>query len=240
MKEINLEKIRASWKNNPAFSEAGLSPEIIAQYRSKTSRETTKLFRSGLVTDITLKAVLMVSFVVLMILYLHQPMTMIIIAVGGIVTLSGLVYQLRTLGRVPGNRPEEMTIRQSLESKVDYYNRWHVRSLMVAALTNAMLIISGMLFYFLFEYGEVRPLALDDFIVLGAIPVVGFALGAFIQLKHHSFHMGQIETVLDDFDAEQLNAAGFLRYRQKRKRIIAIYFLAFLAGLLIFLYVAFK
>lgn len=236
----DLEKMREAWNNDLSMAMDTLSEKDINQYRMKSSRDITKLFRSGLLTDLSLKALLVLSFVSLLFLYPHQSSVMIVIGAAGTVSLAGLFYQYLALRMVPGGMSAEDSIRQTISKRIDYYNRWHVRSIFVGALTSALLIISGMLFYFYFEYGEVRPLEIDDFIVLGAIPVLGFILGAIIQFRHHNFHIRQIESIIDDIDTDQVDTSVMIQYRYRRRRMIVVYLVTFTAGLLVFLYFAFR
>ena len=76
--------------------------------------------------------------------------------------------------------------------------------------------------------------------VLGGIIVLSFALGFFIQLKQHSFHIKQLEMSLDEINEDILTQQSIDNQKNRRNRKFLIAVLGLIVGLLVLAYFIFK
>ncbi len=134
--------------------------------------------------------------------------------------LLAIRYQWLMIARIPKASTSDPVIRISLENKIKFYRRHFIKSLYVGALSNSLLILSGMLYYLYFKYGEIRPFAWDDYLVLGVTLIIGFALGAYVQITQHNFQVKQLESCLQDIDEDAMTTLTLRDQRNKKRRLI--------------------
>jgi len=240
MKNIDLEKYKLAWKNEPGFNSHKLSDEDIRKFLQANSKNINRLFKTGLSFDIVLKSLLAISFIVLIVLFANQSTVTIVNALLIVLTLGGIMYQIGTFRKVPGNDHPPESIRTSLKVKTDFYNKHYIKSLLVGALSNSLFFLSGIMYYFYFKYNEIRPLEVDDYLVFGGAVILGFAIGAFIQIKQHNFQIGQLESCLKDIDEDTLSEYNIKEYRNQRTKNILIASISVILGLLLLSYLLFR
>jgi hypothetical protein len=236
MKEIDIDKYRAAWKSEQSFEKKLLSEEDIQSFLMKKSREINKLFRKGLLFDIGFKSTLGISFIMLCLLFSGS---MGVIAVN-LVLITGIVlsvfFQSSVLKKVSRADYAGDNLRMLLEKKINFSRDKYIRSLHIGALSNPLFVINGMLYYFYFKYGKVRPFDIDDYMVLGLVIIIAFVLGAFFQVKHHNFHIRQLEQCLSQIDEHTINQLTLRDQRIKRRNRILVFILAIICGLLLLAY----
>jgi len=240
MKSIDLDKIKAAWKNEKSFEAHRLSEAEIEGFLGKRSKDISQLFKKGLVFDIVLKSLIGLSLIGILVLF-RTNLNVILLSS---VILLGLIWAVRYQWKMIGGIPETDTtgpvIRITLEKKVNFYHHRFIRSLYVGALSNALLILSGMLYYFYFKYGEIRPFQWDDYLVFSTTILIGFALGAYIQIAQHNFQVKQLENCLQEIDEETLSTISLRDQRNKKWRMTLIFVLALVCGLLLLAYFIFQ
>ena len=149
-------------------------------------------------------------------------------------------YQWKMIARIPEASTSNPVIKNSLENKIRFYHQHFIKSLYVGALSNSLFIVSGMLYYFYFKYGEIRTFTWDDYLVFGVVIILGFALGAYVQIKQHSFQVKQLESCLQEIDEETMSTLTLRDQRNKKRRMIIIFLLALVSGLLLLTYFIFR
>jgi hypothetical protein len=233
MKERDFDKYKAAWKSEQGFEKNTLSEAAIQVFMKSKSKEINKLFRKGLVFDIVLKSVLGVSFIVLTVLFFSNLNVLIISSL----IITGIAILISFLGRMLKKIPEadyaEDNLREVLGKTIGFYKDKYIPSLYVAALSYSLFIICGTLFYFYFMYGEVRPFETDDYFVYGITIILGFALGAYAQIKLHNFHIRQLELCLNEIDEHTINGLTVKNQQAKRRQILLIFFVSIVCGLLL-------
>jgi len=240
MKPIDLDSMKTTWKNERNFQEHRLSEADIEKFLSAKSKDIGQLFRSGLLIDIVLKSVVGISFVGIMMLF-RTNLPVVLISSGILLLLLWTVrYQWLTIGKIPEAPASHPVIRTTLEDKINFYHQHYIKSLYVGALSNSLLILSGMLYYFYFKYGELRPFLWDDYLVLGAVIVLGFVLGAAVQIAQHKFQVKQLESCLREIDEDAISSLTIREQRNKKARMILIFLLALVCGLLILAFFIFR
>lgn len=240
MKEIDLEKYRSAWKNEQSFDSQKLSDNDIKKFLQANSKNINKLFKTGLSIDIVLKSLLAISFAGLIVLFAHQQTVVLVNAALIALSVGGIIYQIRTYQKVPKNKQPLQNIRTSLKSKIDFYNNLYIKSLFVGALSNSMVFLSGIMYYFYFKYSAIRPFQLDDYLVFGTAIILSFALGAFIQIKQHNFQIGQLESCLKDIDEDNLDEYNIKKLKNQRIKNMIIAAIFLVLGLLLLTYIIFN
>lgn len=239
MKSIDLDSIKAAWKIERSFEDHELSEADIQDFLSGKSKDLIQLFRKGLIFDIVLKSVVGASLIgVFFLLEAKQPLMLITSIL--MLILWAIRYQWLMISRIPKATASDPVIRTSLENKVKFYHQHFRKSLYVGALSNSLFILSGMLYYFYFKYGEVGPFTWDDYLVLGIIIIIGFALGAFFQIAHHNFQVKQLENCLQEIDEDTITTLTLREQRTKKRRLILIFLLAIICGLLLLAFFIFR
>ncbi len=240
MKPMDLDSMKAAWKNERKFQEHRLSEADIERFLSGKSKDIGQLFRTGLILDIALKSIVGISFFGIMMLF-RTNLPVLLISSGILLLLLWTIrYQWLMIGKIPEAIAPNPVIRTSLEDKINFYHQRYIKSLYVGALSNSLLILSGMLYYFYFKYGEIRSFLWDDYLVLGAVIVLGFALGAVIQIAQYKFQVKQLESCLREIDEDAITSLTIREQRNKKVRRTLIFLLALVCGLLILAYLIFR
>jgi len=240
MKSIDLEHIKAAWKNEKAFESMKLTEADIQGFLSKRSKDISQNFRIGLIMDLVLKGLVGISFIGILVLFRENLNLILMIAVLLLGVFATIRYQWLLIGKIPEGSTADPVIRTSLENKLLFYHRHYKKALYVGALSNALLILSGILYYFHFKYGEIRPLQWDDYLVFGATMVLGFGIGAFIQIKQFNFQIKQLEGCLQEIDEETISTFTLRDQRNKKRRLLFIFLLALAVGLLLLAFFIFR
>ena len=239
MKSIDLDSIKAAWKNESSFEDHRLSELDIENFLSSKSKDISQLFRKGLIFDIVLKSVIGLSLIGIFFL-LKASQSIILVSSILMLILWAIRFQWIMIARIPKASTSDPVIRTSLENKIKFYRQHIIKSLYVGALSNSLFILSGMLYYFYFKYGEIRPFAWDDYLVFGVTIIIGFALGAYVQITQHSFQVKQLETCLQEIDEETMSTITLRDQVNKRRRMTLIFVLALVCGLLLLAYFIFQ
>lgn len=232
MRSIDLDAIKAAWKNEESFEDQRLSEIDIENFLSSKSKDMSLLFRKGLIFDIVMKSVIGISLIGAFFLLKTNQSLMLISSILMLI-LWAIRYQWLMIARIPNSTVSDPVIRTSLENKVKFYRQHFKKSLYVGALSNSLFILSGMLYYFYFKYGEIRPFEWDDYLVFGITIILGFALGVYIQITQHNFQVKQLESCLQEIDEEAMTTFKIRDQRNKRRRMILIILLALICGLLL-------
>lgn len=240
MKSPDLNSLKTVWKNENSFENRPLSEADIENFLSKKSKDISQLFKNGLLVDIVLKSIVGLSFLGIIIL-LREDLNIVLLVS---VIILGLIwatrYQWQMISKIPQSSASDQVIRTTLEEKINFYHQKYMKSLYVGALSNALLILSGMLYYFYFKYGEIRPFQWDDYLVFSATILIGFALGTIIQIAHHRFHIKQLESCLQEIDEDVISTLTLRDQRNKKKRMVLAFLLALICGLLVLTFFIFR
>lgn len=240
MKPLDLDKLKIAWKNEQSFEDQRLSESDIERFLSKKSKDISQLFKMGLILDMVLKTLLVLSFVGIIILF-KENLNMVLLASAIIL---GLIWAIRfqwlMIGKIPQSGASDPVIRTTLEEKISFYHQKYTYSLYVGAVSNALIILSGILYYFFFKYGEIRPFQWDDYLVFSLTMLIGFGLGAGVQIAQHRFQIKQLESCLQEIDEDAISTLTLKEQRNKRRRMILAFLLALVCGLLVLSYFIFR
>jgi hypothetical protein len=239
MKSIDLDAIKAAWKNEKGFDKQRLSEAEIDSFLKTKSKDISRLFRKGLIFDIVLKTIVGISLIGTFFL-LRANYTIILVSSMLLLILWAIRFQWIMIAKIPEASTSNPVIKNSLEKKIRFYHQHFIKSLYVGALSNSLLIVSGMLYYFYFKYGEIRTFTWDDYLVFAVVIILGYVLGAYVQIKQHSFQVKQLESCLQEIDEETMSTLTLRDQRNKKRRMILIILLALVCGLLLLTYFIFR
>lgn len=240
MEEINLEEYKSGWKTEKSFSEEKLSVDQITKFMQKTSLSISGLFRKSIFIDITIKILLIFSFGVLLVLYSNQNPILLINSVFILLTIFGIVVQIKTFKKIPDVKNADQNIKTLLYSYIDFYTKKFVLSLIISSLSSSLFFISGAFYYFYYKYGTIRSFQYDDYLVFGTIIVISFILSAFVQIKNFNFHIRQLENSLSDIEKETINESNIKNYKKLNTRNLIIYSIILFIGLLLLILFLFR
>lgn len=239
MKPLDLDAMKSAWKNEKNFEDLRLSEADIERFLSKRSKDISQLFRKGLRFDILFKGIIGASFIGLLILFHENLVLILIICAILLVLLWAVRYQWLMISRIPEDHSSVPVIRNSLEDKIEFYRRHYIKSLFVGALSNAFLILSGVFYYFYFKYGELRSFMWDDYLVFAAIILIGYFFGAYAQIAQHNFQIKQLESCLQEIDENSISTYTLRKQKNRKKRMILLFVLTILCGLLLLAFLIF-
>jgi hypothetical protein len=240
MKSMDLEHMKTAWKNEKNFEDKSLTEADIDAFLHNKSRDISRLFKVGLIFDIVYKAIIGISFLVILLLLSANQSIVLMVAAILLGLIWAIIYQWRLIKRVPGTGAADPVIRTSLENKVLFYHEHYIKSLYVGAISNSLIILSGALYYFYFKYGEVRPFQWDDYLVFVVAIVIGFFVSAIAQRSQFNFQIKQLESCLQEIDEDAMTTQTIREQQNKRKQMIGILLLAIFLGILVLAFLIFR
>jgi len=238
MENNELEKYRLVWNKEKNFDQNILSDQEVRQYLGKRSKSLINTFRISLLFDIVLKALLGLSTLVLVLLYLKS--TGVLFAC--LIVISAIFYllsqQVRIFSKIPGQSEFAADLKSFLKMEIEFYRTIYYRTVYLAALSNPLIVIIGALFWYYFRHSGIISLQFIDYLVIILICVAGFAIAAFVQSRQFSFQIGQLEECLDELDASGLDVQVLKKRRQRQRLMFVVFLLILILGLVLFAYVA--
>ncbi len=233
MKELDFDKYKAAWKSEQGFKNSTLTEADIKGFLKKKSKEINQLFKRSLIIDIVLKSIIGGSFIVLAFIF-HNSINVVLISS---ILLAGIIlaisFQFRILKKIPHTDYAKDNLKTVLESKINFYAKKYFNSLYIGALSSSLFIISGMLYYYYYKYGEVGPFDTVDYIVHGIFIMAGFIVAAYVQIKHHNFQIRQLELCLSEVDENTISGQTIKNQHVKRRQLFMVFLLAIICGLLL-------
>lgn len=240
MKTTDMDSIKSAWKNEGGFENKVLSQHDIEKFLQKKSRDITRLFKTGLAMDMILKGIIGASLIGILLLFSgNRQLFYAMIAVLAVI-LWAIWFQVKMYRRVPSGDMAKPDLRTALEARIQFYHQHYVKSLLIGAISNSLIFLSGSLYYFYFKYGEIRPLDLVDYLVFGIAIILAYVLGAVAQIAQHRFQIGQLESCLQEIDEDSMTALTLKSQRNKRLRLFFMALLALVCGLLLFAFLVFR
>jgi hypothetical protein len=225
--------MKAAWKNERSFEDKRLSEADIKGFLSRKSKDISQLFKKGLFFDIVLKSIIEVALIGIIFLF-RTNLHIILISSAILLGIAWSIrYQWLMIKRIPEASVSDQVIRTTLELKIDFYHQQYIKSLYVGALSNSLLVLTGMLYYFYFKYGEIRPFQWDDYLVSSVVVILSFIIGALAQEKQSNFQVKQLESCLQEINEDAMTTLTIREQRNKKRRMILIFLLALICGLLI-------
>lgn len=237
---MDLEHMKTAWKKEKSFEDKSLTEADIKAFLHKKSRDISRLFSVGLTFDIAYKGIIGLSFLGILLLFSGNQHIILMVAAILLGLICTIIYQWRLIKRVPGTGASDPVIRTTLENKVLFYHEHYIKSLYVGALSNSLIILSGMLYYLYFKYGEIRPFQWDDYLVLAVAIVIGFFVSAIAQRAQFNFQIKQLESCLQEIDEDTITTHTIREQQNKKRQMIRLLLLAIICGLLVLAFLIFR
>jgi len=239
MNEVDLNKYKSAWRTEQSFVEEKLSKIQIQEFMQSASKNISKLFKKSVIIDICIKILLTLSFCVLLILYSSQNSIQLIESVLILVTITGIVIQIKVYKKILDIKIANQNSKSLLYSYVDFYNNKFVISRIITSLSSSLFFVSGAFYYFYYKYGTIRLFEFDDYLVFIAIIAIGFILSAYIHRKNFNFHVHQLEESICEIEQDSLDESKLKNYKKRNTRNLIIYSSIFIIGLFILIVLAF-
>jgi hypothetical protein len=233
MNEHELERYRTAWKGGQEFGRQPLGQDAIDAVLNKESKNITRQFRVGLLTDMALKGAAAVALVGLLFLYSGQPTVNWLNAFVLAFTLFLLFVQWKTLRRIPGHGLAGDSLRRCLHQTIRFYRKRFVRALYVGAVSGSLVFYVGVFYYSWFRYGGIRPLDADDYAVFIGGLLIAYAFNAVAQRWQMNFHVRELEFCLQEIDAESLTEQDLRKKRHRRVRVSLMWLVWAVLGVLV-------
>jgi len=237
---MDLEHMKTAWKKEKSFEDKSLTEADIKAFLHKKSRDISRLFSVGLTFDIAYKGIIGLSFLGILLLFSGNQHIILMVAAILLGLICTIIYQWRLIKRVPGTGASDPVIRTTLENKVLFYHEHYIKSLYVGALSNSLIILSGMFYYLYFKYGEIRPFQWEDYLVLAVAIVIGFFVSAIAQRAQFNFQIKQLESCLQEIDEDTITTHTIREQQNKKRQMIRLLLLAIICGLLVLAFLIFR
>jgi hypothetical protein len=174
--------------------------------------------------DIFLKSLLALSFFILAILFKSSANLIIlniilIVFITSLIFLQSRYYRKATLGEDPG-----VSIKDYLHKRITFFDKEYIKAIYLVALSSPMVFFSGVLFYFYFRYGIIRPLDMEDYSVFAIGLLLSFLISSVAQIKQYRFQLEQLQSCLENLDEQKISRITL--NRQRNKRLLYILFWA--------------
>lgn len=234
MDNNELEKYRKAWQNEAAFNAGSLTSGKIKQYLNRSLRDTRAYFFKGLVTDISVKSLLLVSLLLMGLIFPFQELPRYVLLFYTLLLIIGVSWQVWVIRRIPKPNGITAPVTAMLSGYLEFYYRFYSRSVFVGALSAPILFMIGSTWYFLIKYQNIPTFQLEDTLVFGTGIILSFGLSLLVQFKFNQFRIRQLEDTLQDAEENTLNEKHFTNQRAELTKSVILFGLLVVVGLAIF------
>ena len=212
--------------------------ETIEKFVSNRSTSVLESIRKTLILDITLKVAFTAVFLADAILYYGVQANVFAICVAAILIAVPLILgQLRTLRYFDQLTDYAQSTREKLVKTLTFLRTRFFTTILSISSTYIYVFVSGMLMYFFFTYGRVRPLDGIDFLVFSTFMVIGVVMNIVINGGQVKYHIKHIEACLSDLNDSEL-AVITSNIETQRKQDQTVKILLIIVGALGFILLA--
>lgn len=212
--------------------------ETIEKFVSNRSTSVLESIRKTLILDITLKVAFTAVFLADAILYYGVQANVFAICVAAILIAVPLILgQLRTLRYFDQLTNYAQSTREKLAKTLTFLRTRFFTTILSISSTYIYVFVSGMLMYFFFTYGRVRPLDGIDFLVFSTFMVIGVVMNIVINGGQVKYHIKHIEACLSDLNDSEL-AVITSNIETQRKQDQTVKILLIIVGALGFILLA--
>jgi len=222
----NLNKYKKAWNTGSQVltQQDQLSEEDILDFITTQSRDITAELRKSVLFDIFLKSLLALSFFILAILF-KSSANLIILNIILIVFITSLIFlQSRYYHKASFGENAAISIKDYLHNRITFFDKEYIKAVYMIALSSPMVFFSGVLFYFYFSYGIIRPLDMEDYSVFAIGLLLSFLISSVAQIKQYRFQLEQLQRCLENLDEQKISRITL--NKQHNKRLLYILFWA--------------
>jgi hypothetical protein len=131
-------------------------------------------------------------------------------------------------------------LKELLKVYIDFYTGQYFKSIIVNALSSTLLFLSGSQFYLYFKYGQIQGLRFDDFIVWGLGIILSFGISASANILQNNNQVKQLKSCLIEIEDETISQSSLKRYKRNKVKMITLFAIALIVGILVFLHLISK
>lgn len=236
---MELEEIKKIWKQMDGVHQSkAYSPEEIDSFRKARSKDFTGWVRTSLNFDIVVKSIIGLACLVLLVLYLGQPLVAIICAILFAVILITIPIERKAIRKAHTLDVEDGSVQEILKKKVAYLKTMYFRIQMIQGLSNPLLVIAGALIYYKTTYNQVPVLDLVDWVVLISIVLISFFVTLPTTFGLYGYHLKTLQGCLGSFTDPDGWAREMKVFKKQRKVLsLLLGFLLVLGIILLFVVV---
>jgi hypothetical protein len=197
------------------------------------SKDLITHLRRSLQFDVILKTILLCLVCILAVAMPFSIRWMILgIALAG--TLIASIYiQVQARRSLPEANLGSQSASSSIRQYLTYYYKYYYRSIYISALSGVYVFIIGAIFYYLYKYGGIPSLGLEDIAILGALIILNFIIGSVAHLKSVQFRIRQLEARAREIEEDTFSSSSIAAYHRTKKRVYLLTGLLFILGLLL-------
>jgi len=200
MNESRLEKLRAAWREQPAFDGIPVDAATIDTLLRRQSRDVRRQFRVALLMDIALKAVLAAALALVLWLHRANPGLSALNTVVLLATLLAIGFERAALNAIPGGAVAGGSVHAGLSAMLGYYRERFARALYLVGLSGPLVFYTGVMHYLWYRYGGLRPFDGADLAVFGIGLALAYLLSAGAQQAHFGVYVNDVRDCLREIE----------------------------------------
>jgi hypothetical protein len=175
-----------------------------------------------------MKTLVAVSLIISAVLFRMQPSVFAICLIALILVLIMIPYVWSVRSSAGKFDLIDGTIQETLTQKITFLRKMYYKVQFVQSLTNPMIVITGLLFYYYISYGFVPPFHYSDWIVTTLLLLLSFILTLPATLSIYGFQLRNLQgslSSLQDPEGYELETVKF----KNRQRVLSILLYSLLA-----------
>jgi|GEM_PF-2382791 len=222
----DMKKIWARMEKDQVRTE--YSQEEISAFRKARSKDFTSWIRTSLGFDLVMKSLVAVSLIIMAVLFRMQPAVFAVCLITLIMVLIMIPYVWSVRASAGHFDRADGTIQETLTQKITFLKKMYYKVQFVQSLTNPMIVITGLLFYYYISYRFVPPFHYTDWIVTMLLLLLSFVLTLPATLSIYGFQLRNLQgslSSLQDPEGYQLENEKF----KKRQRGLSVLIYSLLA-----------
>jgi len=236
-----FERFSDLWKkaDKDGVSQKKYSENEINIFKMKKSADFSKALNTSIVFDFALKGILAVAMVLLIWFYnTNLPIvSMLVLLIGISLFLIKKEFSIRRKFSSLDDLSKELST--VLRSKIAFYHDSFPKLKWMLAISNALFVWIGSMFYYYSKYGYYKIEDLTDVLVSVAICLMAFAISYFAMTFQYKYHIHELQECLSELNDEQATALTIKRQSNRKTVFILITVLAAITGILLFGYILF-
>jgi hypothetical protein len=241
MENNGFERFSKAWKKSGlAGSTRKLYvEEDIKLFKMNKSKDFSRALSNSIVFDLVFKTIVIAGM--LLLIWFYRTDLILVSTFVALIALSVflLIHENGIKQEFQKTDDYSRELSVTIQQKLSFYKNHFPSLRWMLALTNALLVWVGSLYYFYFKYGYYR---VEDFVdVLVNLVMVGiaFAISYYSMNFQYKFNMLELEENLADLDDEASAAIHIATQKRRKHRMIVRFAILAALGLLLFIYLFF-
>jgi len=233
-----FERFSDVWKkaDKDSFSQKTYSENDINKFKMKKSADFSKALNTSIIVDFAFKGLLVLSMLVLIWLYNASfPVVLILVLlIGAFMYILTQEYSIREKFRALDDLSKELGA--VLKARIQFYHTHFPTLKWMIALSNALFVWVGSLFYYFAKYGTYKMEDLTDVLVSVGIIGMAFIISYYAMTFQYKYYIHELNECLTELSDEQSTSLMIKRQSRRKMVFILIAILAIIIGALLFGY----